>query len=124
MPTIFLLSASNRDVTQLFFFIVFIVSIYLFYAAIRVAGISVLKYLSADVSDSIKYLTLVVHLLSSLISALLLPNNVLVTFPLFENLYRNGIWIPVSMLVLLFLHLIIVGWAFSAFFLLIDKLKS
>ncbi|RIJ42335.1 hypothetical protein [Pontibacter oryzae] len=124
MPAIFLLSASNRDVIQLFFFIVFIVLIYLFYAAIRVAGVSVLKYLSADVSDPVKYLTLVVHLLSSLISSLLLPNNVLVTFSLFNNLYRNGIWVPISILVLLFLHLIIVGWAFSAFFLLVDKLKA
>lgn len=124
MPSIFLLSVSNRDIIHLFFFIIFIVVIYLFYAAFRTAGISILKYLETDVKTFVKYSALVVHLLSSLVSALMLPNNFLVSFPFFDNLYCNEIWIPISMIVLLFLHLIIVGWVLSGIFLLMNKLKS
>lgn len=124
MPIKLLLTISNREVTQLFVFIVFIVAVYIFYVTIRVVGIGILKYIGARVNTVIKYFALVIHMSSSLICALLLPNNVLVTFPFFENLYKNGIWIPISMVLLLFLHLILIGWILSALFLFIDNLKS
>ena len=71
-------------------------------------------YLRAPISDWLTATLAMVHGLGALILALIIPNNFLVKIPWFRDLYaQDGLWIAVSIVVLLFLFLVAIGMLFT-----------
>jgi hypothetical protein len=71
-------------------------------------------YLSKDIPPRLKMTMLIFQGLGSLILALIGPNNYLVRITFFRDLYaQSGLWIPLSMLMLLFISVLVIGSLFS-----------
>lgn len=71
-------------------------------------------YLTTNISDDGKKALLFIHGFASLIAALALPNNFLNKIGFFETLYEeNELWIAVSVILLLFSFLVIIGTVFT-----------
>jgi hypothetical protein len=71
-------------------------------------------YLNRKIGHVLKIFMLLIHGLSSLVLALILPNNYLSEIKLFREIYKvSGLWIPISIIVLLFVFLILLGSLFT-----------
>jgi hypothetical protein len=67
-------------------------------------------YLRKAIPPRLKMTMFVFHGLGSLILALIAPNNYLVRITFFRDLYeQSGLWIPFSMLMLLFISVLVIG---------------
>ena len=74
----------------------------------------IMRYLLADLSAELMTFLIVFHFVGSLISSLVLPNNFLVQSQFFNELYAsNDLWIPLSMVIILFSFLYIIGFSLS-----------
>ena len=74
----------------------------------------IMRYLLADLSAELMTFFIVLHFIGSLILGLVLPNNFLVQYQFFNELYAyNDLWVPASMVLLLFFFLNILGLALS-----------
>jgi glucan phosphoethanolaminetransferase (alkaline phosphatase superfamily) len=74
-------------------------------------------YTRSKLSENTRSTLLTIHLIFSIILALALPNNYLISFPFFESLYnQNEFWIPVSMFVLLIMFVTFFGLCLSLIF--------
>ena len=84
------------------------------YLSFKLSRRFVMNYLKADLSAALMTLVIVFHFLGSFIMGLVLPNNVLVDIGFFQRLYDyNELWIPVSMLALIFLFIATIGSGLS-----------
>src|SRR6478735_9793250 len=73
-----------------------------------------LRYLFCSVHPLVQIILMGLHGLTPLITAIALPNNYLCDVEFFRSLYeKNGIWIPVSMILLFMLIFMIIGSVFS-----------
>jgi hypothetical protein len=71
-------------------------------------------YLNAEIGDKTKAALLIIHGLGSLVLALMLSNNYLVSIDFFHDLYaQSELWIAASSLVLLFMFLLLFGSLFT-----------
>jgi hypothetical protein len=71
-------------------------------------------YSKANLGANLKGALFIIHGLSSLVLALILPNNYLVRIDFFRKLYQESeLWIAVSILILLFMFLLAVGALFT-----------
>ncbi len=70
----------------------------------------VFKYLTKIKSkDSYQFL-LGFHIITSVLIALIVPNNFLANYDLFKNLFiQNSLWIPATMIGILFINTILIG---------------
>jgi len=74
-------------------------------------------YLRSKLSENTGSTLLAFHLIISIILALALPNNYLISFPFFESLYnKNELWIPVTMFGLLVVFVTLFGLFLSLIF--------
>ena len=84
------------------------------YLSFKLSRGFVMNYLKADLSAALMTLVIVFHFVGSFIMGLILPNNVLVDIGFFQQLYNhNELWIPVSMLALIFLFITTIGSGLS-----------
>ena len=84
------------------------------YLSFKLSRGFVMNYLKADLSAALMTLVIVFHFVGSFIMGLVLPNNVLVDIGFFQQLYNhNELWIPVSMLALIFLFITTIGSGLS-----------
>ena len=93
--------------------------VFLFVAALGYLGYKLTRgysagYLKSNIHDRWKVAFLLIQGFASVILALILPNNYLVDIDFFWSLYdENELWIPASIVTLLFLLLIIFGLLFT-----------
>jgi hypothetical protein len=71
-------------------------------------------YLHASIGERLKSAMVLFHGFGSLILALMIPNNFLVKIAWFDALYaQDGLWIAVSIVILLFFFLVAIGMLFT-----------
>ena len=94
--------------------VVVVIALGVGYIGFRLIKGFIVGYLKVNIRDNLKVTLLFVQGLGSLILALALPNNFLNQFAFFEGLYaESGLWIAVSVFILLLLFLILFGTLFS-----------
>jgi hypothetical protein len=102
--------------------IVVVVLLSIAYLAIRFTRGNAIKYITADVPNSLKVVLLLLQGSGSLIASLILPNNYLNRFRFFNSLYaKSDAWIVATMVVLFILFVIVIGIIFN--FLLKGKIE-
>jgi hypothetical protein len=105
---------SSRSTTKFWTFLVF-----LFVAALGYLGYKLTRgysvgYLKSNINERWKGAFLLIQGFSSVTLALILPNNYLVDIDFIRRLYdENELWIPASIVTLLFLLLIVFGLLFT-----------
>lgn len=83
----------------------------------KITGGVIFSYLARVRSKDTSNFLLGFQWIFSALLALVLPNNFLDNIPFFQQLYtENEIWIPVSMVILLYTSLLIIGYIFGLFF--------
>jgi len=80
------------------------------YLSFKLSQRFVMRYLQTDLSAAIMTAVIVFHFVGSFVMGLILPNNFLIELDFFHWLYNQSeLWIPVSMLALIFLFITTIG---------------
>lgn len=94
--------------------IVYIFLILICFISFRITKGFMVGYVKSKINGIFKLLMLIVHGLGSLILAFILPNNYLNKLDFFNALYeQNGLWIPASIIVILFMLMLLIGSFFT-----------
>lgn len=105
---------SFRSLVGVLHDIIIIISLIVSFFAIWLTRGICIGYLGRNISQSILFLLLCLHIIASLFIALILPNNFLTKYDFFKNLYAGDeLWIPVSMATLMFLLFNVIGLFFT-----------
>ena len=108
MISLFILSLYYETKFGLFIFAAIVAILVL--ALYLLTGGFIFKYIKKIKSKDTQQFLYGFHLITSLLLALILPNNFLNNFNYFHNLFdKNTLWIPASMIGIFFILLIIIG---------------
>ena len=105
---------SSHPATDAFVYIVMLVILGTGFLAFKITRGYAFNYLEKDIPDRLKTTMLLFQTIGSFLFAMITPNNYLVDIEYFGQLYKqNGLWIALSMLVLLFGSVLLTGFLFS-----------
>lgn len=100
--------------TSFWIFIVFLLLFTIVFIAIFLTRGKLFEYLFFQMSEQIKILLGSIHLIGSLVTALILPNNYLNKIDYFNSLYNeNELWIFASMIIIFFSFVLTIGLLFT-----------